>query len=166
MQPCTRSTIESLSILVLCIVDTDLKVLAAKVKRNPNSSSYPRPNSTWTHFAMGLCLEKGYNLPDRSFYSNFASVSSSNWGFCSIHQADDADYKGNTSDLKIDRGHVVPNGIMNQDEDAAKSTFTLTNVAPQHSNFNQQAWNQLECMVRQYMEREIPNKYAYVITGK
>jgi len=138
---------------------------AAKVKRNPNSSSYPRPNSTWTHFAMGLCLEKGYNLPDRSFYSNFASVSSSNWGFCSIHQADDADYKGNTSDLKIDRGHVVPNGIMNQDEDAAKATFTLTNVAPQHSNFNQQAWNQLECMVRQYMEREIPNKYAYVITG-
>ena len=115
---------------------------------------------------MGLCLPEGYELPEGSFYSNFASVSSSNFGLCSIHQADDADYKGNTGDLNIDRGHVVPNGVMNQNEDAAKATFTLTNVAPQHSNFNQQAWNQLECMVRQFLVREIPNKDAFVITGK
>ena len=43
--------------------------------------------------------------------------------------------------------------------------MTLTNIAPQHSNFNQRAWNQLECMVRNYMEEEIPNEYAYIITG-
>ena len=115
---------------------------------------------------MGLCLAEDYDLPDRSFYSNFASVSSSNFAFCSIHQADDADYKGNTGDLNIDRGHVGPNGVMNQNEDAAKATFTLTNVAPQHSNFNQQAWNQLECMVRQFLVREIPNKEAFVLTGE
>ena len=138
---------------------------ASKVRRNPNGNSYPRPNNTWTHLAMGLCLAKGTSMPTKSFYSNFASVPSSNHDFCTIHQANDDDYKGNTSDLKIDRGHVVPNGIMNQNEDAAKATFTLTNVAPQHSNFNQQAWNQLECMVRQFLEREIPNKDAYIITG-
>ena len=40
-------------------------------------------------------------------------------------------FKGNTSTLKIDRGHLLPNGIYNQDLDAAKATFTLTNVAPQ-----------------------------------
>ena len=99
-------------------------------------------------------------------------------------------FKGNTSSLKIDRGHLLPNGIYNQNLDAAKATFTLTNVAPQvgfqarfligllqtnqnsfenqykHSTFNQQAWNQLECMVRKYLEIEIPNKYAFILTGK
>ena len=40
-------------------------------------------------------------------------------------------FKGNTSTLKIDRGHLLPNGIYNQNLDAAKATFTLTNVAPQ-----------------------------------
>ena len=52
-------------------------------------------------------------------------------------------YKGNTSTLKIDRGHLLPNGIYNQDLDGAKAIFTLTNIAPQHSTFNRQAWNQL-----------------------
>ena len=54
---------------------------------------------------------------------------------------------------------------MNQNEDAAKSTFTLTNVSPQYSTFNQQAWNQLECMVRKYMEEEINNEDVWIIVG-
>ena len=33
--------------------------------------------------------------------------------------------------MNIDRGHLLPNAIYNQDLDAAKATFTLTNVAPQ-----------------------------------
>ena len=40
-------------------------------------------------------------------------------------------FQGNTGSLNIDRGHLLPNGIYNQDLDAAKATFTLTNVAPQ-----------------------------------
>ena len=55
---------------------------------------------------------------------------------------------------------------MNHNLDAMKTTFTLTNVAAQHSIFNQKAWNQLECMVRQYLEREIPRQEAYLMTGK
>ena len=103
---------------------------------------------------MGLCLPSGTSLPTTSsFYSNFASVSSSDHAFCARLQATNNDYKvqislkpditgrkwpgvtspfqGNTGTLNIDRGHLLPNGIYNQDLDAAKATFTLTNVAPQ-----------------------------------
>ena len=61
----------------------------------------------------------------------------------------------------IDRGHLLPNGMVNQDALAQSTTFTLTNIAAQHSQFNQRAWNQLECMVRNYMESEIPNQDAW-----
>ena len=56
----------------------------------------------------------GTSLPTtRSFLSNIQSTYSSDYEFCGQHQALDEDYKGNTSDLKIDRGHVVPNAIEN-----------------------------------------------------
>merc|ERR1712227_846028 len=55
--------------------------------------------------------------------------------------------------------------MANQDELMQKTTFTLTNVAPQYGNFNQQAWNHLECMTKQYLELEIPGEYAHVMTG-
>ena len=38
--------------------------------------------------------------------------------------------------IHIDRGHVDPNEINNEDPDAQDTTFTLTNVAPQASIFN------------------------------
>jgi len=143
-----------------------IPVYSAGKFRRTSGPTYARPNDTWEHLAMGLCLPSGTSLPTTSsFYSNFASVSKSDHAFCSRLQPTNDDYKGNTSTLKIDRGHLLPNGIYNQDLDAAKATFTLTNVAPQHSTFNQQAWNQLECMVRKYLEIEIPNKYAFILTG-
>ena len=70
-----------------------------------------------------------------------------------LYQALDTDYKGNTENLHIDRGHLMPNGMANQvlsffqlfsinpyfpqDELMQRTTFTLTNVAPQYGNFNQ-----------------------------
>ena len=65
----------------------------------------------------------------------------------------------------LDRGHLVPSQIMNFDKEAMKSTFSLTNVAPQYSIFNQQAWKQLECVVNNYLEKEWINRSAYIITG-
>ena len=56
----------------------------------------------------------GTSLPTtRSFLSNISSTYSSEYEFCGLHQAIDEDYKGNTGDLNIDRGHVVPNAIEN-----------------------------------------------------
>jgi len=141
---------------------------AGRFMRDPNAEQNGRPNSNWHHLALGLCLDSDYDLKSiskRSFYSNIDSVSSKNYDFCSTFQALDDDYKGNTGDLNIDRGHLLPNGIANHDESFQKATFTLTNICPQYSTFNQQAWNQLECMVRKYLEVETPREYVHIITG-
>jgi len=164
---CQNRYQEPIKYASLFSVDERIPVYSAiKVRRNPNDPSYARPSSNWHHVSLGLCLAEGTSLPTtRSFLSNISSTYSSEYEFCGLHQAIDEDYKGNTGDLNIDRGHVVPNAIVNFDESAQRATFTLTNIAPQHSNFNQKAWNQLECMVRTFMDREIPNQDAYIITG-
>jgi len=141
---------------------------AGKFMRDPNLGTNERPTSNWHHVSLALCLDEDTDLKEvwnKSFYSNIGSTYSRYYDYCNTFQAIDEDYKGNTGDLNIDRGHLLPNGIVNQDEISQKTTFTLTNVCAQHSRFNQQAWNQLECMVRKYLEREIPRQYAYIITG-
>ena len=133
--------------------------------RYSNKPTYSRPDSHWTYLCNGLCLAEGSYLPEReSFYCNLSSVGSSNYDFCDNHQAQDNDYKGNTGN-DLGRGHLVPNGIMNQDQDGQKATFTLTNISLQYSNFNGGAWNQLECMAREYLERELDGLAANIITG-
>merc|ERR1719402_1406307 len=54
---------------------------------------------------------------------------------------------------------------MNENPDAQQASFSRTNVAPQYSNFNQGAWNDLECIVRTFMERELNGKEVFIITG-
>ncbi|CAG5078863.1 Oidioi.mRNA.OKI2018_I69.PAR.g9106.t1.cds [Oikopleura dioica] len=145
--------------------DTNVPVYSAvKIRRNKYASTYPRPSSNWHYMCNGLC---GTSTPSSttSFYSNLSSVGSSNYGNCDHWQPQDNDYLGNNAAIGIDRGHLIPNALMNQNEDAAKSTFTLTNVSPQYSTFNQQAWNQLECMVRKFMEEEINNEDVWIIVG-
>ena len=51
---------------------------------------------------------------NKSFYSNIGSTYSRYYDYCNTFQAIDEDYKGNTGDLNIDRGHLLPNGIVNQ----------------------------------------------------
>ena len=93
-------------------VDNRIPVYSAgKFKRDPNGNTNPRPNDTWDHLAMGLCVPDGFRFPSGSFYSNFKSVSKGDHDYCAVHQATNDDYKGNISTLKIDRGHLLPNGI-------------------------------------------------------
>jgi hypothetical protein len=134
--------------------------------RYSNKPELSRPDSKWDYLCNGLCLEDCGYMPEReSFYCNLSSVGSSNYNFCGGHQAINDDYYGNTGDLHIDRGHLVPNGIMNQDADAQRATFTLTNIAAQYSTFNQNAWQHVECMVRHYLDRDLDGKPAAIITG-
>lgn len=145
--------------------DTNIPVYSAvKIRRNKYASTYPRPTSNWHYMCNGLC---GTSTPSSSssFYGNLASVGSANYDKCDRYQPQDNDYLGNNAAIGIDRGHLIPNALMNQNEDAAKATFTLTNVAPQYSTFNQQAWNQLECMVRKFMEEEINNEDVWILVG-
>ncbi|CAG5091058.1 Oidioi.mRNA.OKI2018_I69.PAR.g12831.t1.cds [Oikopleura dioica] len=103
----------------------------------------------------GLC---GTNTPPSytSFYCNLDEVESPN--DCDKWQPQHEDW-----------GHLMPNALLNQVRDAANSTFTLTNVSPQLGEFNEGAWNQLECMVRKFMEEEINNEdfgSSLELTGK
>uniref|UniRef100_A0A674AQL1 Endonuclease domain-containing 1 protein-like n=1 Tax=Salmo trutta TaxID=8032 RepID=A0A674AQL1_SALTR len=81
------------------------------------------------------------------------------------HQAADTDYKNNRLDL--DRGHLFPCSYA-PDDDAKRSTFTLTNAVPQERSFNGGSWTRMECKVREALELNCKknNKIeAYVVTG-
>ena len=48
----------------------------------------------------------------------------------------------------FDRGHLVPRADMNRTREAMVNTFLLSNMMPQHDNFNQGVWETLESAVR------------------
>ncbi|KAL6473334.1 hypothetical protein MHYP_G00168950 [Metynnis hypsauchen] len=78
-----------------------------------------------------------------------------------IKQAFNADY-----DSSYTRGHLYP--VCHTDsEDAAKSTFILTNAAPQEEKFNSKYWAKVEDDVRETLRKDCLNKgkQAYVVTG-
>jgi len=166
---CQNRNMESPQFASLFNVKTKIPIYtAAKVRRLAGMPTYSRPSSNWHHLSLALCMDPTYNISaiaHKSFYSNIDATFSKYYEFCAVHQALDTDYKGNTETLHIDRGHLMPNGMANQDELMQKTTFSLTNVAPQYGNFNQQAWNHLECLVKSYLEIELPDEFAYVITG-
>ena len=74
-------------------------------------------------------------------------------------------YHGNWAKIHIDRGHLNPNEVNNHDQAAQDTTFTLTNVAPQYSRFNELAWREYECIAREFIEQTNPNVNHYALTG-
>jgi endonuclease G len=48
----------------------------------------------------------------------------------------------------FDRGHLVPRADMNRSKGVMINTFLLSNMMPQHDQFNQGIWETLETMVR------------------
>ncbi|XP_009292242.1 endonuclease domain-containing 1 protein [Danio rerio] len=86
-----------------------------------------------------------------------------------VNQAEAGDYY--TKDIyNISRGHLFPNGHA-ADNITAESTFTLTNIVPQVTSFNNGSWVRMEQKVRSIIEsdcrdRNNPEKtLAYVLTG-
>lgn len=76
-----------------------------------------------------------------------------------LSQAIDADYR---DAVGLDRGHVCPSGHQSGN-DNKWATFTLTNIVPQDTEFNQGSWHD-------YEEETMPEKTqgcdtTYVITG-
>jgi endonuclease G len=62
----------------------------------------------------------------------------------------------------FDRGHLVPRADMNRSKGAMINTFVLSNMMPQHDNFNQGIWETLESAVRAWA---VDKGEIHVVTG-
>ena len=74
------------------------------------------------------------------------------------HRALLADYRGSG----YDRGHMAPNGDMNNTA-GQHDSFSLANMVPQSPKNNQEVWRKLEEAVRSIVTKQ--HKDAYVVTG-
>jgi len=74
------------------------------------------------------------------------------------HRALLADYRGSG----YDRGHMAPNGDMNNTA-AQHDSFSLANMVPQSPKNNQEVWRKLEEAVRSIVTKQ--HRDAYVVTG-
>lgn len=70
------------------------------------------------------------------------------------------DYRGSG----FDRGHLVPSADRRADEILNSETFLLTNMSPQHPDFNQKKWRHLEEHVRNLLGKKNIAE-VYVVTG-
>ncbi|KAL7868955.1 hypothetical protein SRHO_G00103390 [Serrasalmus rhombeus] len=74
-------------------------------------------------------------------------------------------YNSQYEDSRYDKGHLFPFCHTNSDE-AAVSTFTLTNAAPQRCDFNKMWYSKVENTVRTKLANCLTaSKRAYVVTG-
>ena len=74
------------------------------------------------------------------------------------HRALLADYRGSG----YDRGHMAPNGDMNNTA-AQYDSFSLANMVPQAPKNNQEVWRKLEEAVRAIVTKQ--HRDAYIVTG-
>lgn len=75
---------------------------------------------------------------------------------------EDASFCKDYEELIYDRGHLVPNADMTRSEAAMINTYILSNIAPQHDEFNRVIWKRLERYVRKWA---MSKEEIYVITG-
>ncbi len=61
-----------------------------------------------------------------------------------------------------DRGHLVPAGDMNFNEQAMSESFYMSNMSPQVRNFNGGIWRELEEQTRDWVYKY---KHLYVVSG-
>lgn len=62
----------------------------------------------------------------------------------------------------FDRGHLVPRSDLNRSENDMLNSFVLSNIMPQHDNFNQGTWERFERLIRRSATQ---NGSVFVITG-
>ena len=133
------------------------------VSLSPNASHSPRPsNHYWDRVSLSLCSLS--EIPTGPIHSMIGDVDACLERVdCGRFQATANDYKNN--EMGLDRGHLSPNSINNEDEKKQLGTFTLTNAAPQYANFNRFSWREFECVTQQSILELAPNENVYVMTG-
>lgn len=61
-----------------------------------------------------------------------------------------------------DRGHLVPRADMNRSEEVMLNTFVLSNIMPQHDDFNRGVWRKFESTVRAWAKAK---GSVHIVTG-
>lgn len=77
-----------------------------------------------------------------------------------MFRADLVDYSGSG----YDRGHLVASANQRETELQNSETFLLSNMSPQHSQFNRKIWRELEEEVR-HLNQKVQTLETYVICG-
>ena len=75
-------------------------------------------------------------------------------------------YQASTQDYEYsgyDRGHLNPHNSFCDSDDAVRSTFTYTNVAPQVATFNRGAWRTVEATLRNHALNRCPTTNTFVV---
>ncbi len=63
-----------------------------------------------------------------------------------------------------DHGHLAPAADFKWDADAFKTSFLMTNMAPQHGCLNQKGWCQLESLCRMWARKD-GKHIVYIVSG-
>lgn len=135
---------------------------ANKVVLVPKGHEYPRPEPyLWTRVSLTLCNIQ--ELPTQPVLSMIGHVAKHLRDQCGKYQALNEDYVDNTLDLN--RGHLSPNAINNEDLTKQSGTFTLTNAAPQFALFNQFSWREYECVAQYTILELVPKEEVFIMTG-
>lgn len=143
-------------------VKTKIPIYSANVVTlSLDSPHFPRPKGGWIWDRVALSLCNLSQVPKDSIASNIGS--STLLKSCEQYQAENVDYTNNG--MSLDRGHLSPNAMNSDSKEKQLATFTLTNAAPQYSNFNQKSWADYEKVAQQSIIDFAPNEKVYVVTG-
>ena len=67
--------------------------------------------------------------------------------------------------LAFERGHLTPSHINLENQEKERSTFTLTNAAPQVKQFNIRWYHYCESFVEHFIRNNAPGEAVYIMTG-
>ncbi|XP_017544672.2 endonuclease domain-containing 1 protein-like [Pygocentrus nattereri] len=142
------------------LYDTKSRIPVYSAYTYNSSNQFPR-DKYWK-------VEPQLDLPWNRENSNMASESEMNASLTSTfeHQALVKDYSGDCCG-KITRGHLFPKSYA-ADKDQGDSTFTLTNIAPQTQECNNQWAEQVEEPMLSYIKTKCTLREsfpAYIVTG-
>lgn len=112
--------------------------------RTAMTISYNKETRTpnWVAYLLQKADMDGNLGREREFYQDF-EIEKSN-------RVSTYDY----SHSGYDRGHMAPAGDFNNDKQAKKETFYMTNICPQNHELNGNSWNTLEKQCRYWANRE------------
>ena len=145
--------------------NSKIPLYSANKLRLSLSYTLPRPNYTeatklWKRESWALCKIETTSGP---MLSQIREVSQDEIKKCEVHQSSWRDYQNSGS--RLTRGHLEPRNTNNDDEIKQRTTFTLTNAAPQYELFNKGSWERIECLTREMIFSYHLGEDVYIITG-